>query len=350
MVMYMSTSKKPNFAYTIVPSPDHDYAGHPENAGRFQHFDLLEKLAGEEHFLKVQSSPASMDAVSSVHHPRYLEALQEVVGKGPAYVDYAPTYVTPASYEAAFLSAGGALNVLDSVLLGQAEGGFALVRPPGHHATATKAMGFCLFNNIAIAARHAQERGFQRVMIVDIDVHHGNGTQEILEDDPDILYLSTHQSGIYPGTGMLHDTGTEEGENSVVNIPLPARAGDEVFQNIFRRVVHPLAKRFSPDVMLVSAGFDAHWRDPLAGLQLSSPGYYQIASLLAQIVQEHCPGKVFVVLEGGYDPKAIVYSAMAVIQGLRHTNLPSDPMGSAPYPEPDADSLIDTVRSLHDLR
>jgi acetoin utilization deacetylase AcuC-like enzyme len=346
----MSTSKKTNFAYTIVSSPEHDFAGHPENAARFQHFDLLEKLASEERLLEVQSSPASMDAVSSVHHPSYLEALQEVVGKGPAYVDYAPTYVTPASYEAALLSAGGALNVLDAVLQGQTEGGFALVRPPGHHATATRAMGFCLLNNIAIAARHAQKQGFQRVMIVDIDVHHGNGTQEILENDPEILYLSTHQSGIYPGTGFLHDTGTEAGENSVVNIPLPARAGDEVFMTVVQRVIHPLADRFSPDVMLVSAGFDAHWRDPLAGLQLTSTGYYQIASLLAEIVREHCPGKVFVVLEGGYDPKAIVHSAMAIIQGLRHAELPSDPIGSAPYPEPDVDDLIDTVLSLHDLR
>ncbi|MGD8814646.1 MAG: histone deacetylase [Anaerolineales bacterium] len=346
----MSVKHDPTFAYTIVPSHDHDFAGHPENARRFQHFDLLLELASEEDLLEVQTSPALMDAVTDVHPPSYMEALQDIVEKGPAYIDYAPTYVTPASYEAAMLSAGGTLNVLDAVLLGEANGGFALVRPPGHHATATKAMGFCLLNNIAIAARHAQKQGFQRVMIVDIDVHHGNGTQEILENDPDILYLSTHQSGIYPGTGMLHDTGTEKGENSVVNIPLPARAGDAAFESVVQRVIHPLAQRFSPDVLLVSAGFDAHWRDPLAGLQLTGTGYFKIASMLSEIVEEHCPGKVFVVLEGGYDPKAIVHSAMAIIQGLRQTEAPVDPVGPAPYPESDAGSVIETVLSLHHLR
>jgi len=345
----MSISNKGSFAYTIVRSPDHDFAGHPENAARFQHFDRLRQLARKHEFLEVQASPAPLEAITAVHPQSYLDALMESVEGGPAYIDYAPTYVTPASFEAALTAAGGTLNVLETVLIGHAQAGFALVRPPGHHATATTAMGFCLINNVAIAARQAQKQGFQRVMIVDIDVHHGNGTQAIVESDPDVLYISTHQAGIYPGTGQLDDIGPRDGNTSVVNIPLPARAGDQAFEAVAQRVIRPLATRFSPDVLLVSAGFDTHWCDPLAGLQLSTTGYFRLACLLAEIAGEHCNGKVLAVLEGGYDPEALVHSAMAVIQGLRGESEPDDHLGPAEYPEADANALIEAIISLHDL-
>ncbi len=345
----MPKSSRGTFAYTIVASPDHDLAGHPENPGRFQHFNLLRQFAQEENLLEVQASSAPMEAVTAVHPQSYLDALLKAIEASPAYIDYAPTYVTPASFDAALKSAGGTLNVLDAVLLGNARAGFALVRPPGHHTTADTAMGFCLINNIAVAARQAQKQGYQRLMIVDIDVHHGNGTQAIFESDPDVLYISTHQSGSYPGTGQLNDIGPESGNASVVNIPLPARAGDAAFEAVTQRVIIPLAARFVPDLLLISAGFDAHWRDPLAGLQLSTAGYHRLASLLAEMAEEHCDGKILVVLEGGYDPEALVYSVMAVIQGLRGAAQPDDPLGPARFAETDVSSLIDSVLSLHGI-
>ncbi len=344
----MAKSNKETFAYTIIPSPGHDLASHPENSGRFQQFDLLRQLALKEELLEVQFSPAPLEAITAVHPQSYLDALLRAVEDSPAYIDYAPTYITPASFEAALNSAGGTLNVLESVLLGRARSGFAIGRPPGHHATPTKAMGFCLLNNVAIAARQAQEQGCQRVMIVDIDVHHGNGTQAIFEHDPEVLYVSTHQSGIYPGTGLLNDMGPDD-NGSVVNIPLPARAGDATFETIAQQVIKPLAARFVPELLLISAGFDAHWRDPLGGLQLSTAGYHRVASLLMEIAEEHCEGKVIVVLEGGYDPEALVYGVMAVIQGLRGADFPDDPVGPAPFPESDASSVIQSVLTLHDL-
>jgi acetoin utilization deacetylase AcuC-like enzyme len=345
----MPKSNEGSFAYAIVPSPGHDMASHPENAGRFMHFDLLRQLALDEGLLEVQITPAPMEAITVVHPQSYLDTLLKAIEESPVYIDYAPTYVTPASFEAALNSAGATLNVLDAVLEGRARAGFSIGRPPGHHATATRAMGFCLLNNVAIAARQAQKQGLQRVMIVDIDVHHGNGTQAILEHDPDVLYVSTHQSGIYPGTGVMNDIGPDADNATVANIPLPARSGDSTFETVIQQVIKPLAARFVPEILLISAGFDAHWRDPLAGLQLSTAGYHRLASMLAEIADEHCAGRVIVVLEGGYDPEALLHSVIAVIQGLRGSGMPDDPLGPAPFPDADASSVIQSVLALHDL-
>ena len=202
-----------------------------------------------------------------------LAALRQAAQQGPAIIDYAPTYVTPSSYDDALLAAGAVVEVATKVWPGaEASSGFALIRPPGHHATATQAMGFCLLNNIAIAARQLQALGARRLMIVDIDVHHGNDTQAIFERDAHILYLSTHQAGIYPGTGFLDETGVGDGIGSVVNIPLPPYVGDAGLLACLDQIAAPLAARFAPDALLVSAGFDTHWRDPLANLQLSCSG------------------------------------------------------------------------------
>lgn len=345
----MTNSNRNALAFSIVPSPKHDLAGHPENAGRFKYFDMLREMALRESLLELQGTSAPLSAIHAVHPQSYLDFLLQAVEHGPTFIDHGETYVTPASFEAALNAAGATLDLLEAVISGRARAGFALVRPPGHHAAATTAMGFCLLNNVAIAARQAQKRGCQRVMIVDFDVHHGNGTQALLESNPHVLYVSTHQSGIYPGSGQLHDAGPERGNASVVNIPLPARAGDRAFESITQRVFGPLAERFSPDILLISAGFDAHWRDPLAELQLSAAGYHRMASLLAEIAQEHCDGRVLVVLEGGYDPEALVYSVMAVIQGLRGDELQDDPLGPARFPESDAESVIELVCSVHGL-
>jgi acetoin utilization deacetylase AcuC-like enzyme len=210
-------------------------------------------------------------------------------------------------------------------------------------------MGFCLLNNIALAARRAQVLGLRRVLIVDFDVHHGNGTQAATETDPDILYLSTHQMGIYPGSGAIHDTGSGPGAGSVVNIPLPGGAGDRAFTQIAERAIAPLAERFAPQILLVSAGFDAHWRDPLAGLQLTIAGYHALGRTLAQIARAHCEGRIVVALEGGYDPQVVAEGIFAIALAISGLELVHDPIGAAPQPEPEVSQALDQLARTHRL-
>lgn len=335
-------------ATTLVPSPDHTLEGHPENADRFVGLSsVAARLPGAD-VLQVSPSEASSEAVMAVHPAAYLQALQQACAQGPGIIDFAPTYVTRSSYECALAAAGGTLDVLQSLLDDRADRAFALVRPPGHHATATRAMGFCLLNNIAIAARHAQSAGHSRIMIVDFDVHHGNGTQDIFEQDPQVLYISTHQEGIYPGTGFADEKGLGPGEGSLINIPLPPRAGDAALAEIFRRIVLPAGERFKPDFILVSAGFDAHWRDPLAQLQLSGRGYHELTSLLVSLAQSTCR-RIMCVLEGGYDVQALAASVSAVLHALAGAPAPQDPLGPAPFPEPDIEGRIARALEIHGL-
>ncbi len=336
-------------ALTLVPSPEHNSSGHPENVDRFRHFERIFSAPFASRLLRLDPRPAHEDDLTPVHPKAYLHALRDAVSRGPGYIDYAPTYVTQASYDAALAAAGGTLQVVEAVARGQAAAGFALVRPPGHHATPTQAMGFCLINNIAVAARRVQHLGFRRVMIVDFDVHHGNGTQAAFERDPDVLYLSTHQAGIYPGTGYLNETGVEEGAGTVINLPLPAGAGDRAFAEIFDRVVGPAAERFRPDFLLASAGFDAHWADPLAELQLSCSGFYHLALGLADLARRQCGGRLVFALEGGYDPEALAGSVVGVLTALAGLPAPADPLGPPRYPEPSVDSVLRNALAIHGL-
>lgn len=336
-------------ALTIVPSPEHNSSGHPENVERFRHFDRLESAPFADRLLRLEARSALEEELHGVHPDAYLRALRDAISRGPGYIDYAPTYVTPASYKAALAAAGGTLQVVEAVARGEASAGFALVRPPGHHATPTRAMGFCLVNNIAVAARRVQQLGFRRVMIIDFDVHHGNGTQAVFESDPDVLYLSTHQSGIYPGTGYLNETGIAEGAGTVINLPLPAGAGDRAFAEIFDRVVGPAAERFRPRFLLASAGFDAHWADPLAELQLSCSGYYHLGLALADLARRLAEGKLVFVLEGGYDPEALAGSVLGVLAAVAGLPAPSDPLGPGRHPEPSVDSVLRNALAIHGL-
>jgi acetoin utilization deacetylase AcuC-like enzyme len=336
-------------AYTLVASPEHKLPGHPESPNRFQYFNTLTQAPFSDHLKHMDSKAAPTASVTTVHPSSYLEMLEQASARGPSFVDYGDTYVTSASYQAALEAAGGAMAIVDAIVNAQAGSGFALVRPPGHHATATRAMGFCLLNNIAIAARHAQSLGLKRVMIVDFDVHHGNGTQDIFENDPDVLYLSTHQAGIYPGTGMLGETGSGEGEGSVVNIPLPARSGDQAFASICEWVINPIANRFKPDIILVSAGFDAHWNDPLASLTLSTNGFYELGLSLINLAKSICQRRIIFFLEGGYDPEALMDNVMAIFHALSGTVPPEDRLGPAPFLETKIDSVLENVISIHGL-
>ena len=326
----------------------HTFPDHPENAARLVAIEKALNATGlRQRLTTLAPKPALPAQVLAVHTQEYFAALQRVMAKAPGYLDLAPTYVVPESFRIAMLAAGGAVRAVDAVLDGEADAAFALIRPPGHHATPGQAMGFCLFNNVAIAARHAQARGRKNVMIVDFDVHHGNGTQDAFYADPSVFFVSTHQWGIYPGSGAAEETGTGAGEGYTLNVPLPAGAGDLAFERICAEIITPAAGRFQPDLLLVSAGFDAHWRDPLAGLQLSLTGYANIMRALKATAAQHCGGKMVLTLEGGYDLDALAGSVVTVLRTLLGDPDLPDSLGPAPRPEAEVGQVIERVRSIH---
>jgi len=235
------------------------------------------------------------------------------------------------------------------VVEGRVQNGFALVRPPGHHALPDRGMGFCLFNNVALAARHAQTLpDIRRVFIADIDVHHGNGTQAVFEADPTVFYFSTHEYPYYPGTGHWKETGVGEGKGSVLNVPLPAGVGDQGYLRVYEELVWPLARRFRPDLILVSAGYDSHWQDPLAMMQLSLGGYARIARELVAMAGELCAGRIVFTLEGGYHLDVLAHGVLNAFYALLGEETVSDPLGP-PFPasEPDIGPLLARLKEEH---
>jgi len=286
-----------------------------------------------------------------VHTEAYLDLLRRVSATPrPTFLD-ADTYAGPDALTIALLSAGGALGACSGVLSGSAENGLAAIRPPGHHAMPGHAMGFCLLGNVAIAARYAQRQyGIEHVLIVDYDVHHGNGTEAMFYDDPSVLYVSTHQYPFYPGTGAATDIGTGPGEGYTVNIPLPAGSGDANYATVFEQIIWRAAERFEPELILVSVGFDAYWEDPLAGMRLTLNGYSHLAREVIRMAQRYCGGKVVFMLEGGYNLDALRYGVSNVAR-LLLGDPPTDPLGTPPdaRPEPDIASLVTQLQQLHQL-
>jgi acetoin utilization deacetylase AcuC-like enzyme len=240
-----------------------------------------------------------------VHERALVEHVAATVARGPGKLD-PDTFVAPGSLEAARLAAGAAIDLAAAVAAGRVRTGLAAVRPPGHHAEADRAMGFCLFNNVAIAARALQaEHGVDKVLILDWDVHHGNGTQHAFETDPSVLYFSLHQFPYYPGTGSFGEIGSGRGEGTTVNVPLPAGAGDAEYVGVLQRVLAPVARGFRPELILVSAGFDAHRDDPLAAMNVSGAGFTAMSAIVRALAEELCAGRVAFVLEGGYAPSGL---------------------------------------------
>ena len=285
--------------------------GHPEQIARLEVLlKALERLPVE-----VLSAPLAQEAdLLSVHPQHYLDALRAASpAHGIAALD-ADTHLSAGSLKAAYRAAGGVLLAVDQVLSGAAQNAFVATRPPGHHAETAKAMGFCLFGNAALGAKYALDRyGLQHVAVVDFDVHHGNGTQDLVEEDARVLFFSSHQMPLWPGTGAAHETGV----GNIVNIPLPEGCSSKVFRAAYERYVFPRLAAFKPELLLISAGFDAHAADPLAGMMLHEDDYMWVTQKLCDLADEHCGGRVVSALEGGYDLEALGRSARAHVEVLK---------------------------------
>lgn len=329
----------------------HTMQGHPEFAGRLVAIrQRMEADSLTNQVVSLKARPATDETLLAVHTARYLELLEGTSRSNSIQMMGLDTYVTPRSYEIAQLAAGGVQRVVDAVLRGEAENGLAAVRPPGHHATPSMGMGFCLLNNVAIAARYAQrQHGVGRVLIADYDVHHGNGTQDAFYADPTVLYISTHQSPLYPGTGMIQDIGEGEGAGYTINIPLPPGVGDQGYARVFEEVLIPAAQRFAPEFMLVSAGFDGHWGDPLANMQLSLTGYDLLTRTLLTLARDLCHGRIVLVLEGGYNLEVLSYAWANATRAFSGNGACVDPLGPAPRPEPSVEQVTGRIRQLHNL-
>jgi acetoin utilization deacetylase AcuC-like enzyme len=326
----------------------HTQKGHPENAQRLaaimaelEENDLLDELD------KIPSRVATPDELTCVHRDLYIKQIKEISRYNGRYFD-ADTYTNRYTYSAATVAAGSMIDLTQAMLEGEIKNGFALVRPPGHHATYDAAKGFCIFNNIALAAQIAsQQSDIERVAIVDFDVHHGNGTQDFSEEAPHILFISSHQYPLFPGTGSLQEIGRNAGQGTVINLPLSAGVGDGGFRRLYTDVVAPAVRRFQPQLMLVSAGYDAHWRDPLAGLSLSLTGFAWLSQMLVDLAEALCDGRIIFTLEGGYDLEVLSLGVANTIKSLLGREDFADPIGESPWEEPDITEYLAAVKELH---
>ncbi|PIU54926.1 MAG: histone deacetylase [Chloroflexi bacterium CG07_land_8_20_14_0_80_51_10] len=331
---------------------EHDTGSHPENKQRLVAATTLLETSGlMGRLISLPPRMVTAEELLTIHAQEHIEQVESYSQRGGGWLD-GDTVASPGSYKAALYAAGGLLRGVDAVLNGEVNSAFALVRPPGHHATHNRAMGFCLFNNIAIAARYAQQQhGIERILIIDPDVHHGNGTQDAFYDDPTVLYFSTHQYPFYPGTGAVDETGSGAGLGTTVNVPLPAGCGDSEYRQVYEEILAPVARRFQPQLILVSAGYDPHWADQIAMMQVSVSGFADIITIIKELANELCDGRVLVTLEGGYNLEAVAYGIKATLDVLMGNSKIEDPLGGPRYSRqaPPVDTVLDRVRKAHQL-
>jgi len=328
----------------------HNWPDHPENAKRLNamigYLEAHQILPRLKH---IPSREAKIHELQRCHHPLYIEHVEDTCRFGGGMLD-ADTYTNKFSFEAAAHAAGGLIELCRAVVTGELDNGFALIRPPGHHATPNRAMGFCIFGNTPIAARAMQNGvGVERAAIVDFDVHHGNGTQAILEEDPSIMFVSSHQYPFYPGTGSVREVGTGPAKGTKVNLPLTPFMGDEDVKALYSQIVFPLLRRFQPELIIVSAGFDAHWDDPLANIGLTLTGYHWLVTSLINLAAEICNGKIVFALEGGYNLNVVAPAVGNTFRALLGDTDFDDPLGVSPWVEPDVAPLLAQLKIIHGL-
>lgn len=324
----------------------HYSSGHPERPDRVNTVrQAIDDAGWWNGFSKIAPLILSKDIYEAVHTPDYLDTLEKAC-REERWLDV-DTYTKPESWQLALNAAGGSAAMAAAVWTGVARRGFALSRPPGHHACKGRGMGFCLMNNMALAAQYlVRELGAKRLAIIDLDLHHGNGTQDIFWKRSDVFFISVHQSPLYPGTGNLEDIGEANGWGCTANIPLPPASGDEAYQTIMEELIIPLLERYSPEMVMISLGYDAHWCDPLGHLRLSAAGYNHILTQVLEWIDRNCQSRVGIILEGGYDLRAAAACAQATVAALLNKEW-VDPIG--PTPRPEGYSWQAVLRRAHDL-
>lgn len=292
---------------------------HPERPERISHvYEHLKKQPWFEKLYPLEPRAAEDKWIEAVHSPAYLERVKNACLAGHPSIDSPDTEICHDSYDIAVSAAGGVLSLVDKVMAGDLANGFSLIRPPGHHAEREIALGFCLFNHAAIAAKYLQKKyGLKRVLIVDWDVHHGNGTQSIFYEDPSVFYFSAHQYPFYPGTGSAEEKGKGPGNGSTLNVPLKAGCGDAEYREVFKKIFYPRAREFAPEFVLISAGFDAHQNDPLGHMNVTSAGYAWMTEAVKAVALESAGGRIVSLLEGGYDLDALAESVASHIESLQ---------------------------------
>jgi acetoin utilization deacetylase AcuC-like enzyme len=316
--------------YVSHPSSlEHDTGPHPENAGRLRAIEAGLAAAGDLQLERIEAPAATREQIVRVHSPDHFDRIETFCESGGGMIDM-DTVAVEASFDAALRAAGGATEAARRLLSGEAKAAFCAMRPPGHHAERTRAMGFCLFNSIAVAAADAiATGGIERVLILDWDVHHGNGTEDIFSPSDEVLYASIHQSPLYPGTGPAGYRGDGPGEGYTINLPVAPGSGDETFLALVEHVIAPIARQFEPGLLAISAGYDAHRDDPLAGCEVTTDGYGQLTAAMRDLAAE-LDVPVLVCLEGGYAPDALAASVVTTLRALDPSN------GAAPSSDPAA--------------
>jgi len=331
--------------YTDPRFVEHDTRpGHPERAERMGAVERgVARSKVAEDLVRMSPRPATVDELAVVHDRSYLAALERFCASGGGQLD-PDTVAAEVSWDIACLAAGAGLDAIERLRAGEADSAFLAVRPPGHHATPSRAMGFCLLNNVAVAAGALAEAG-ERVLVVDIDAHHGNGTQDAFWDEPRVTYLSVHEHPMYPGTGMVRETGGPNAPGGTINVPVPASTSGDVYRRIVDEVIVPVAERVAPTWLLLSTGFDAHRNDPLTDLGLSAGDYYD---LTVRILATVPAGRRVAFLEGGYDLDAIVTSTAATLAALSGVEDRPEPVTSDPVDAPGLQA-VGAARLIHDL-